>query len=45
MPPRTDGCPWVLRFSTTTDGFALNSLTRKLSNVTSPVLILIEVNY
>ena len=43
MPPKVDGCPWVLKFSTTSDGFTLHSLMRKLANVTSPVLILIEV--
>ena len=43
MPPKVDGCPWVLKFSTATDGFTLNSLVRKLSDVTSPVLILIQV--
>ena len=43
MPPRVDSCPWVLKFTTTTDGFALNTMTRKLSSVTGPVLILIEV--
>ena len=43
MPPKVDGCPWVLKFSTAKDGFTLNSLVRKLSDVTSPVLILIQV--
>jgi len=42
MPPKVDGCPWVLKFSTAKDGFTLNSLVRKLSDVTSPVLILIQ---
>ena len=45
MPPKVDGCSWVLKFSTADDGFTLNSLVRKLSDVTSPVLILIEVTY
>ena len=44
MPPKVDGCPWVLKFSTARDGFTLNSLVRKLSDVTSPVLILIQVS-
>ena len=44
MPPKVDGCPWVLKFTTTTDGFTLNSMTRKLSSVTGPVLILIQVS-
>ena len=45
MPPKVDGCPWVLKFSTTTDGFTLNSMTRKLASVTGPVLILIQVSF
>ena len=43
MPPKVDGCPWVLKYSTSKDGFTLNSMTRKLSSVTGPVLILIQV--
>ena len=32
MPPKVDGCSWVLKFSTEEDGFTLNSLVRKLSD-------------
>jgi len=41
MPPRTDGHNWVLKFTTATDGFNLNSFVRKMESVDGPVLILI----
>ena len=43
MPPKVDGCPWVLMYSTNKHGFNLNTLIRKVKDVTTPVLILIEV--
>jgi len=42
MPPRTDGHDWVLKFTTATDGFNLNSFVRKVGEVEGPVLILIS---
>ena len=42
LPPRTDGHDWVLKFSTSKDGFALNSLMRKLSKVEGPVILLMS---
>lgn len=42
MPPKVDGCPWVLMYSTNKHGFNLNTLIRKVKDVTTPVLILIE---
>jgi len=41
MPPRTDGHDWVLKFTTATDGFNLNSFVRKMNEVDGPVLLLI----
>ena len=42
MPARTDGHDWVLKFTTATDGFNLNSFVRKVEAVDGPVLILIK---
>ena len=38
---RTDGHDWVLKFTTATDGFNLNSFVRKMNEVDGPVLLLI----
>ena len=42
MPPKVDGCPWLQKFTTATDGFSLNTMITKLSSLTGPVLILIQ---
>jgi hypothetical protein len=42
LPPRTDGHDWVLKFSTSKDGFALNSLIRKLAKVEGPVILIMS---
>jgi hypothetical protein len=42
LPPRTDGHDWVLKFSTSKDGFALNSLMRKLAKVEGPVVLIMS---
>lgn len=42
LPPRTDGCNWVLKFSTSHDGFTLNSLMRRVAGIDGPVLLLLS---
>lgn len=42
LPARAEGYPWTLAFSTSRDGFSLNSLYRKMGRLESPVLMVIE---
>ncbi|CAG7833617.1 unnamed protein product [Allacma fusca] len=42
LTARAEGYPWLLAFSTSRDGFSLNSLYRKMQGVESPVLILVQ---
>jgi hypothetical protein len=42
LPPRTDGHDWILKFSTSQDGFTLNSLMRKLAKVEGPVVLIMS---
>ena len=43
LPARTDGCNWVLKYSTSADGYSLRSLIRKVADVSGPMLMLIQV--
>ncbi|KAK2713259.1 nuclear receptor coactivator 7-like [Artemia franciscana] len=42
LPPRTEGCCWVRSFTTSEDGFSLSNLYRKLADITSPTLLVVE---
>ncbi|BES98010.1 LysM, partial [Nesidiocoris tenuis] len=42
LPARAEGYTWTLVFSTSQHGFSLNSLYRKMANVHSPILMVIE---
>ena len=43
LPTRLENHPWTLAFSTTRDGFSLSQLYRKLHEVDSVVLLVIQV--
>ena len=43
LPTRLENHPWTLAFSTTRDGFSLSQLYRKLHDVDSVVLLVIQV--
>ena len=43
LPTRLENHPWHLDFSTTRDGFSLSQLYRKLHDVDSVVLLVIQV--
>ncbi|XP_031635691.1 oxidation resistance protein 1 isoform X12 [Contarinia nasturtii] len=42
LPARAEGYSWSLVFSTSQNGFSLNSLYRKLARIESPILIVIQ---
>ncbi|KAF6203947.1 hypothetical protein GE061_002285 [Apolygus lucorum] len=42
LPARAEGYTWTLVFSTSQHGFSLNSLYRKMANIQSPILMVIE---
>ncbi|XP_046440240.1 uncharacterized protein LOC124191218 isoform X5 [Daphnia pulex] len=42
LPARVEGYPWSLVFSTSQNGFSLNSLYRKMIGIDSPILLVIE---
>lgn len=42
LPARAEGYSWSLAFSTSQNGFSLNSLYRKLQRLESPILIVIQ---
>ncbi|KAI9556880.1 hypothetical protein GHT06_016672 [Daphnia sinensis] len=42
LPARVEGYPWTLVFSTSQNGFSLNSLYRKMIGIDSPILLVIE---
>ncbi|XP_023247916.1 oxidation resistance protein 1 isoform X9 [Copidosoma floridanum] len=42
LPARAEGYLWTLVFSTSQNGFSLNSMYRKMSKVESPILLVIE---
>lgn len=42
LPARAEGYLWTLVFSTSQHGFSLNSMYRKMTNVESPILLVIE---
>jgi len=42
LPARIEGYPWTLVFSTSQNGFSLNSLYRKMAKIESPILVIIE---
>ncbi|XP_069751321.1 nuclear receptor coactivator 7 isoform X2 [Narcine bancroftii] len=42
LPPRTVGHPWRLAFSTSSHGFSLKSLYRKVADIDSPVLLVVK---
>lgn len=42
LPARAEGYSWSLVFSTSQNGFSLNSLYRKLQRIESPILIVIQ---
>ena len=45
LPTRLENHPWSLVFSTTRDGFSLSQLYRKLHEVDSVVLLVIQVSW
>lgn len=42
LPARAEGYLWTLVFSTSQNGFSLNSMYRKMARVESPILLVIE---
>lgn len=42
LPARAEGYAWSLAFSTSQNGFSLNSLYRKMQRLESPILIVIQ---
>lgn len=42
LPARAEGYSWSLVFSTSQNGFSLNSLYRKLQRIESPILVVIQ---
>jgi len=43
LSARAEGYPWILSFSTSRDGFSLNTLYRKMESIDeSPLLLLIQ---
>ncbi|XP_047499439.1 TLD domain-containing protein 2-like [Penaeus chinensis] len=42
LPARAQGYSWKLVFSTSQNGFSLNSLYRKMSDVDSPIMLFIQ---
>lgn len=42
LPARAEGYSWSLVFSTSQNGFSLNSLYRKLQKIESPILVVIQ---
>ena len=42
LPARAQGYAWKLVFSTSQNGFSLNSLYRKMGDVDSPIMMFVE---